>query len=341
MISSATTASETLQKWLSGLDSSYGLVLSTLRKASSDAGFREYWRIDTQEGKSLIAMDASRETQESFDAFLQIDRLMGDEARIKVPQIKGADTEQRLMLLNDLGTQTALNVVDENNARAIMEEAIDILVNWQSISRPGVLPPYDREVLNCEIHLFPEWYVARHRAVTWDEQEQEWWDMSVKAILDNVTAQHRVFVHRDFMLRNFMVTPEGLAVLDFQDALFGPVSYDIASLLRDAFISWNESFVLDMTIRYWEKARKVGIPIPTDFSEFYRDVEFMGLQRHLKVAGIFARLNYRDGKPKYLADTPRFIEYIRHTARRYIALSPLQHLIDNLEGSEAQVGYAF
>ena len=282
MISSATTASETLQKWLSGLDSSYGLVLSTLRKASSDAGFREYWRIDTQEGKSLIAMDASRETQESFDAFLQIDRLMGDEARIKVPQIKEADTEQRLMLLNDLGTQTALNVVDENNARAIMEEAIDILVNWQSISRPGVLPPYDREVLNCEIHLFPEWYVARHRAVTWDEQEQEWWDMSVKAILDNVTAQHRVFVHRDFMLRNFMVTPEGLAVLDFQDALFGPVSYDI-----------------------------------------------------------FARLNYRDGKPKYLADTPRFIEYIRHTARRYIALSPLQHLIDNLEGSEAQVGYAF
>lgn len=221
MISSATTASETLQKWLSGLDSSYGLVLSTLRKASSDAGFREYWRIDTQEGKSLIAMDASRETQESFDAFLQIDRLMGDEARIKVPQIKEADTEQRLMLLNDLGTQTALNVVDENNARAIMEEAIDILVNWQSISRPGVLPPYDREVLNCEIHLFPEWYVARHRAVTWDEQEQEWWDMSVKAILDNVTAQHRVFVHRDFMLRNFMVTPEGLAVLDFQDALFG------------------------------------------------------------------------------------------------------------------------
>ncbi len=341
MTSSATTASETLQKWLSGLDSSYGLVFSSLRKASSDAGFREYWRIDTQEGKSLIVMDASQETQESFDAFLKVDRLMGDEARIKVPQIKEVDAEHRLMLLNDLGTQTALNAVDENNARAIMEEAIDILVRWQSISRPNVLPPYDREVLNREIQLFPEWYVGRHRGVAWNKKEQEWWDMSVKTILDNITAQHQVFVHRDFMLRNFMVTSEGLAVLDFQDALFGPVSYDIASLLRDAFISWNESFVLDMTIRYWEKARKAGLPIPADFSEFYRDVEFMGLQRHLKVAGIFARINYRDGKAKYLADTPRFIEYIRHTAHRYIALSPLLHLIDNLEGSETKVGYTF
>lgn len=341
MTSSAPVASEPLQHWLSSLASQYPLILPTLEKASSDAGFREYWRIESEEGKSYIVMDASRETQESFDAFVRIDRLFSEEAHVKVPQMLAIDTESRFMLLDDLGTQTALQVVNEENARSIMEEAIDILVKWQSISRPQVLPAYDRTVLNREIQLFPEWYVARHRGVTWTEKEQGWWDMSVKAILDNVTAQHRVFVHRDFMLRNLMPTPQGLAVLDFQDALFGPVSYDIASLLRDAFISWNESFVLDMTIRYWEKARKAGIPIPTDFSDFYRDVEFMGLQRHLKVAGIFARLNYRDGKPRYLEDTPRFIEYIRHTARRYIALSPLQHLIDNLEGSETKVGYTF
>ena len=165
--------------------------------------------------------------------------------------------------------------------------------------------------------------------------------MSVDAILKSNLADAKVFVHRDFMPRNLMVSDPLPGVIDFQDALMGPVTYDIASLMRDAFISWDEAFVLDVTIRYWEKARKAGIPVPDDFGAFYRSVEFMGVQRHLKVLGISARINYRDGKPKYLADTPRFIKYVRQTAGRYVELSPLRHLIDELDGVRERAGYTF
>ncbi len=341
MTNSKPASSEELLTWLGAQSPRFSLRLESIEKASSDAGFREYWRITDTAGKSFIVMDASRETQESFDAFVKIDRLMKEEAGVNVPEMLEIESGKRFMILNDLGTKTALNIVNEDNAREIMDQATTDLVRLQAVSRPGVLPEYDRAVLLRELNLFPEWYVRCHRGVTWTETEQKWWQMTVDAILENVTRQARVFVHRDFMLRNMMPVEGGLAYLDFQDALYGPVSYDIASLLRDAFISWNESFVLDMTIRYWEKARRAGVPVPSDFSDFYRDVEFMGLQRHLKVLGIFARLNYRDGKGRYLADTPRFIEYVRATARRYIAFSPLQHLLDNLEGSETKVGYTF
>ena len=192
-----------------------------------------------------------------------------------------------------------------------------------------------------EIKLFPEWYVKRHCGVEWDEKHRAWWEMSVKAILRSNLNEQQVFVHRDFMPRNLMVSDPMPGVIDFQDALYGPVSYDIASLMRDAFISWNESFVLDVSIRYWEKARRAGVPVPADFGVFYRDIEFMGLQRHLKVLGIFARIRYRDGKPKYLEDAPRFINYVRQTAGRYAELSPLRRLIDELAGVEEKTGYTF
>jgi aminoglycoside/choline kinase family phosphotransferase len=183
--------------------------------------------------------------------------------------------------------------------------------------------------------------VKRHCGVEWDAKHEKWWQMSVDAILKSNLADAKVFVHRDFMPRNLMVSDPLPGVIDFQDALMGPVTYDIASLMRDAFISWDEAFVLDVTIRYWEKARKAGIPVPDDFGAFYRSVEFMGVQRHLKVLGIFARINYRDGKPKYLADTPRFIKYVRQTAGRYVELSPLRHLIDELDGVRERAGYTF
>lgn len=165
--------------------------------------------------------------------------------------------------------------------------------------------------------------------------------MSVEAIIEENLASPTVFVHRDFMPRNLMMSDPLPGVIDFQDALMGPITYDIASLLRDAFVSWSESFVLDITIRYWEKARKAGLPVPDDFGVFWRSVEFMGLQRHLKVLGIFARINYRDGKPKYLADTPRFMAYARATAGRYRELSPLKHILDDLEGVKERAGYTF
>ena len=340
-MSLSSTAPEALKTWLGSLSQlSHPLNLDTIEKASSDAGFREYWRVRDTTSTSFIVMDASRETPESFTQFVAIDQMMRD-AGLRVPMLLAQNAQDRYLLLNDLGEKTALQVVNEENAFTLMNEATDALVLWQKASREGVLPNYDREVLVRELNLFPEWYVNVHRQVTWTPTQQKWWQMTVDALLDNIERQAKVYVHRDFMLRNFMPSPEGLGILDFQDALYGPVTYDIASLTRDAFISWNESFVLDVCIRYWEKARKAGIPVPSDIATFYQDVEFMSVQRHLKVLGIFARLNYRDHKPKYLADTPRFIGYLRATTKRYTALSPLMHLIDELEGSDKKVGYTF
>ncbi|MBC7216533.1 MAG: phosphotransferase, partial [Burkholderiaceae bacterium] len=230
-------------------------------------------------------------------------------------------------------------------------QAVDALIEWQKASRPGVLPPYDEALLRRELALFPDWYVARHRGIELDDAQQNTLARAFDAIVAHNLAAPSVFVHRDFMPRNLMLPTQAdmpLGVLDFQDAVYGPITYDIASLLRDAFISWDEEFVIDITVRYWEKARRAGLlgaasasGWGVDFGEFYRSVEWMGLQRHLKVAGIFARLTLRDGKPKYLADAPRFIAYIRATASRYRELAPLLHLIDQIEGVQEQSGWAF
>ena len=229
--------------------------------------------------------------------------------------------------------------------RPLYERAIDALVAWHLASRPGVLPPYDEALLQRELALFPDWYLARHRGVAVEGKLRETLDDAFRLIVARNLAAPAVYVHRDFMPRNLMIPGDPaeprLGVLDFQDAVHGPITYDIASLMRDAFLSWDEEFVLDITVRYWQQALKAGLPVDRDFGEFYRAVEWMGLQRHLKVAGIFARLTLRDGKPKYLADTPRFIAYIRSTASRYRELAPLLKLVDSVEGTQAATGYAF
>ena len=207
-----------------------------------------------------------------------------------------------------------------------------------------MLPPYDEVLLRRELELFPDWYIARHRGVKVEGDVRSTLDAAFKHIVAQNLHWPSVYVHRDFMPRNLMLAAEaatGLGVLDFQDAVYGPITYDIASLMRDAFLTWEEDFVLDITIRYWQKAKKAGLPVGDDFGEFYRGVEWMGLQRHLKVAGIFARLTLRDGKPQYLADTPRFIDYIRSTCHRYRELKPLLRLVDRLEGIEAATGFAY
>lgn len=328
-----------LEAWLGALAPAQGLLLDTLAPASADASFRRYFRVNCADGSTRIVMDAPP-SHENLPAFLKVDRLMA-EAGLNVPEIFAADEAQGFALISDLGRETFLNVINEENAPRLMDAATTALVKWQAASRPGVLPPYDRAVLLREIELFPEWYVKRHLGVEWDAKRLKWWNMTVEAVLKVCLAEPQVYVHRDFMPRNLMMSDPLPGVIDFQDALMGPITYDIASLMRDAFVSWDEAFVLDVTIRYWEKARKAGLPVAEDFGAFYRGVEFMGLQRHLKVLGIFARINYRDGKPKYLADTPRFIGYVRQTAGRYIELSPLRHLIDELEGVREQAGYTF
>jgi len=344
------------EAWLAPLAQTHGLLHASLRPASADASFRRYLRIDGTDGASRIVMDAPPD-KENCRPFVQVQGLMAA-AGLNVPQILAWDEPGGFMLLSDLGRETVIERLDPADPGAALgwyTQAVDVLLDWQKASKPGVLPVYDEALLRRELALFPDWYLARHRAVTLDEQQQATLASAFDAIVAHNLAAPSVYVHRDFMMRNLMVSePLGealkarLGVLDFQDAVYGPITYDIASLLRDAFISWDEEFVIDITVRYWEKARKAGLlgagsasGWGDDFGEFYRSVEWMGLQRHLKVAGIFARLTLRDGKPRYLADAPRFIAYIRATANRYRQLGPLLKMLDQIEGTEPVTGFAY
>ena len=335
--------------WLEALAQTHGLVPSSLRIASADASFRRYLRVDTQAGASLIVMDAPPD-KENCEPFVKVAKLM-QLAGLKAPEVLAWQEAQGFMLLTDLGDQTMMSAIDVKNPQAnhaLYMQAVDALIAWQLSSKAGVLPPYDEALMNRELSLFPDWYLAQHRQIDVQGKIRNTLDSTFKMLVTRNLASPSVFVHRDFMPRNLMM-PTGsdaaLGVLDFQDAVYGPVTYDVASLMRDAFLTWEEDFVLDVTIRYWEKARKAGLldfeDWHQDFGVFYRAVEWMGLQRHLKVAGIFARLTLRDGKEKYLADAPRFIAYIRSTAARYIELRPLLRLIEEVEGKDGVTGFAF
>ena len=351
-------------RWLEGIADAQALRPETLRLASADASFRRYLRIDTQTaGLARIIMDAPPDKENSHP-FVQVAGLM-HEAGVRAPQVLDWHEADGFLLLDDLGARTMLDGIQPEHPDANLpryQQAIDALVRWQLASRPGVLPPYDAALLQRELQLFPDWYLSRHRGVQLSDKQRAVIDQAFACIVENNLSSASVFVHRDFMPRNLMLTDEAptltegalaalgrtgggslttLGVLDFQDAVYGPITYDIASLMRDAFLSWEEPFVIDITVRYWQAARKAGLPVHEDFGAFYRAVEWMGLQRHLKVAGIFARLTLRDGKPKYLADTPRFIAYIRATAGRYRELMPLLRLIDEIEGTTPQVGFAY
>ncbi len=329
------------QSWLMPLAQRHGLLVDTLRLASADASFRRYLRIDSGHGSRII-MDAPPDLEDCAP-FVKVAQLMR-QAGVLVPEVLDWDAQHGFLLLTDLGQHTMLQTINREQPQANLErylQAIDALIAWQLASQPNVLAPYDEALLRRELTLFPDWYISRHRGVTLDPRQQQTLHASFDLIVAQNLAWPSVYVHRDFMPRNLMLGDAGLGVLDFQDAVYGPITYDIASLMRDAFLSWEEDFVLDVTVRYWERARTAGLPVGTDFGEFYRGVEWMGLQRHLKVAGIFARLTLRDGKPQYLADAPRFIAYIRATAGRYRELKPLLRLIDQIEGIAPVNAYAF
>ncbi len=298
-----------------------------IERASADASFRRYFRVFVR-GRTLIAMDAPPEREDSRQ-FIKVAGLLR-QAGLNAPEILDHDLEQGFLLVTDLGTRLYLQALQEGERGELFGDATTALVRWQAASKPGVLPDYDEALLRREISLFPDWYVARHLGVALSDAQRQSLESVFRAILARNLSGSRVYVHRDFMPRNLMVSEPNPGILDFQDAVYGPISYDVACLYRDAFLSWDEEVVLDGTIRYWEKARAAKLPVPVDFSDFWRDVEWMGLQRHLKVLGIFARLNYRDGKPDYLRDTPRFIGYVRHAVSRYGELAPLGKLLDEL-----------
>lgn len=328
-----------LKDWLSGFSDRYGLKLDTMRAASADAGFRSYFRIDGKE-RTYIVMDSPGEA-DNIAPFIHADEVFA-QAGLNVPKIYEANRELGFMLISDLGTKTYLDVLDHDNADRLMGQATDALVKLQAASKPDVFPAYSAELLRSELELFPQWFVKRHLGMEITLELRSMFDRTFALIIAKNLDQANVYVHRDFMPRNLMLTEkDNPGVIDFQDAVYGPVSYDIACLCRDAFISWEETLTLDWTIRYWEKARKAGVPVPADFGRFWEDVEWMAIQRHLKVLGIFARLNYRDGKPKYLGDTPRFLNYVKATSHRFDALRPLSRFIDTIIGEQEQVGYTF
>jgi aminoglycoside/choline kinase family phosphotransferase len=327
---------------LEALDAWLGELLAgahfTREPASADASFRSYFRIRSG-ARTWVAMDAPPE-REDCRPFVRVAALMR-EAGLHVPEVVAQDLGRGFLLLSDLGETSYLQALNADSADALFRDAIAALVAWQRASREGVLAPYDERLLRRELELFPEWYIARHLGLTLDAGARASLEQVFRRILDANLAEPRVFVHRDFMPRNLMVSDPNPGVLDFQDAVFGPVSYDVASLFRDAFVSWEEERVLDWTIRYWELARRNGLPVRADFGDFWRDVEWMGLQRHLKVLGIFARIRYRDSKAGYIEDTPRFIGYVRQTCARYRELDPLARLLDRLEGVTPRAGSAF
>jgi N-acetylmuramate 1-kinase len=334
-------------QWLTNIAPAHGLQPASLRIASADASFRRYLRIDAQNGSPRIIMDAPPE-KENCEPFVHIAGLL-HEAGLLAPQVLAWDEPQGFMLLTDLGSQTMMEGIDRDEPLANFPrymQATDALIQWQLASKPGVLPAYDEALLRRELSLFPDWYIAKHRQFTLDAKQHQTMQSAFDLIVQRNLAAPSVYVHRDFMPRNLMLSrSDQLGILDFQDAVYGPISYDIASLMRDAFLTWDEEFVLEITVRYWEKARKAGLmdfeDWSSDFGAFYRAVDWMGLQRHLKVAGIFARLTLRDGKEKYLADAPRFIHYIRSTCNRYRELGPLLKVIDEMEGLQEASGWAF
>jgi hypothetical protein len=311
-----------------------------LERASTDASFRRYFRAFLDDGRTFIAMDAPPEREDS-SAFVHVAGLFR-EAGLNVPEVVATDLPRGYLLLGDLGTRPYLDELREGrDVDRLFGDATTALVRWQEASRPGVLPEYDEARLRRELELFPEWFVGRHLGVELDTARRAALEGVFARVLANNLAQARVFVHRDYMPRNLMVCEPNPGILDFQDAVHGPISYDIACLYRDAFLTWEEERVLDGTIRYWEKARAARLPVPTDFAGFWRDVEWMGVQRHLKVLGIFARLHYRDGKAGYLEDTPRFEGYVRHAAARYDELAFLGELLDELGGRAREVRHTF
>lgn len=327
-----------LQEWLrTALQTAYAeqgwgaVPAGELTPASADASFRRYFR--WSDGvRSLVIMDAPPE-QEDSTPFVRIAGLFA-EAGVRVPHIYVADLQQGFLLIEDLGSHTFLESIQagisEAERQRLFSDAIRILVRWQAISRPGVLPEYDERILSRELALFPDWFVARHIGRVMTPAETVDWNELCAVLLGSVLNEPKVFVHRDYMPRNLMTALGEPGVLDFQDALYGPVSYDATSLFADAFFSWSAAERETWLREYWQQARAGGIPVPDRVEAFLDQSRLMGVQRHLKVLGIFARIRYRDGKSRYLEDAPRFVGYLRDACEKDNRLAPLARLFDSL-----------
>jgi aminoglycoside/choline kinase family phosphotransferase len=335
---------EAFESWLSGIAGRHALQPETLTLASADASFRRYLRVGTSHGGSLIVMDAPP-PQENVRPFVHMAGLIGA-AGLNAPRVLECEAEQGFLLLTDLGQRLFLDELRTgDHADALMRDALRALLQFQQGVPSESLPPYDEALLRRELALFPEWCVQREFGVTWTDAQHADWQGVCQHLIDSALAQPTVAVHRDYMPRNLMLSEPNPGILDFQDAVRGPITYDLASLLRDAFLSWEEDQELDWAVRWWEQARRAGLPLGDtlghDFGEFWRALEWMGLQRHLKVLGIFCRLKHRDGKPHYAEDLPRFFAYANKVAMRYRPIKPLVRLLEPLAGPRLEAGFTF
>ncbi|MEG3191796.1 aminoglycoside phosphotransferase family protein [Lysobacter sp. D1-1-M9] len=306
-----------------------GATSLQLHRASMDAGFRSYWRGASNDGSptaaSVIVMDSPPD-REDVRPWLRIREVL-ERGGVRVPRVLAQDVDAGFLLLEDLGAETYLHVIDTDNADALLDDAVSQLLKLQAIACPADLPSYDEALLARELHLFDQWYLGHHLGLTLDPADRQTLERVYRHLIDAALAQPRVLVHRDFMPRNLMPAAAGPAVLDFQDAVRGPIAYDPISLFKDAFLSWPEPRVAAWLARYHARASEAGLPVP-ELARFRRDADLMGVQRHLKIIGIFARLRHRDAKPKYLADVPRFIGYLDAVLPRYPELAALAELID-------------
>ena len=309
-------------------EQSWGAVPpATLIAASSDASFRRYFRWEGG-GKSFVVMDAPP-PQENCKPFVDIAFLLA-KSGINVPKIYAEDLERGFLLLNDLGNKTYLDVIDSENADDLFKDALQALLAFQQLPMVAPLPSYDVALLRRELELFPEWFVKRELGIEFDAAQQMLWQNVSQLLIDSALAQPKVLVHRDYMPRNLMLSEPNPGVLDFQDAVYGPVTYDVTCLFKDAFLSWPEERVHGWLQDYWQQAGALGIPVQPDFDDFLRASDLMGVQRHLKVIGIFARICHRDGKPRYLADVPRFFAYMEAVIARRPELAELDVLLLSL-----------
>lgn len=295
--------------------------------ASADASFRRYFRAHDQE-RSWIIMDAPPE-HENCVPFIDIAARLLD-AGVNAPQVLASDLDHGFLLLTDLGNQTFLDVLNEENAEAFFSDALRALVTMQANTDIDGLPAYDAALLRRELDLYPDWYLGQHRRVQLHDDERAVWEQACALLIDSALVQPQVFVHRDFMPRNLMVSEPNPGVIDFQDAVRGPVTYDVLSLFRDAFISWPSERIEHWLAQYRVMAAGAGVELPDDFERAY---DWMGLQRHLKVIGIFARLHYRDNKAKYLAETTRFFRYVFQIGQKYPEFDELLAIMRKYEGN--------
>ena len=348
---------EQLRAWLASVLPGQTFALAP---ASADASFRRYFRVSFADGSpSRILMDAPPDKEDSRP-WLRVAELFRG-AGAHAPEVLATNLDQGFLLLSDLGSTTYLTALKSAGSPAselqhaanlqyaanLYADALGSLAAIQRASRPGVLPEYDRSLLMREMMLFPEWYLARHKGVTLSDADTATLHTVFERILAVNLAEPKVFVHRDYHSRNLMLLEPDAGrganpgIIDFQDAVYGPITYDLASLFKDAYIRWDEEFILDLLVRYWETAKKLGLPVRAEFTDFFHDFEWMGVQRHLKVLGIFARLSHRDGKDGYLADMPLVMDYLRRACKRYRDLGPLLKLLNRIDLEDTSFGYTF